>query len=175
MDDICYAVYSGDTAPVLVSLDSNVKIVGPQGERTVPLVELFTGLGERPFNLEDGELLKEVEVPLPENGTRYSFQKFRSQDVDFPLASVAASIRCSAEGVVEEARIVLGAVGCAPLRVRSAEDFLRGRRFTEAAESVAELCRKEAQFVNNLHVGPNVRRSVLPRLVKACMAELRPR
>lgn len=172
LDDICYAVYSGDIAPVLVSLDSRVTILGPRGERAIPLIELFSGLGETPFNLERGEILQEVEIPVPKNETRFSFQKFRSQDVDFPLASVAVSVRCGADGVVEEARIVLGALGCAPLPVRSAEDFLKGRKPAEALDSVVELCRREAQFINNVHVAPNIRRRVLGRLVKACIEEV---
>ncbi len=172
LDDICYAVYSGDTAPVLVSLDSNVKIFGSEGERSIPLMDLFSGLGQKPFNLERGEILKEVEIPVPKNDTRFSFQKFRSQEVDFPLASVAVSVRCGADGVVEEARIVLGALGCAPLRVRSAEDFLKGRKPDETLDSVVELCRREAQFINIVHVLPNIRRRVLGRLVKACIAEV---
>src|SRR3989338_1988294 len=170
-DDICYAVYSGDTAPVLISLDSHVTIFGPPGVRTIPLLELFSGVGQTPFNLERGEILKEVEIPLPKNGTHFSFQKFRSQEVDFPLASVAVSVRCGADGVVEEARIVLGALGCAPFRVRSAEDFLKGRRPGEASEAVVKLCRREAQFINNVHVAPTIRRHVLVRLVKTCIAE----
>ncbi|MBI4523647.1 MAG: FAD binding domain-containing protein [Deltaproteobacteria bacterium] len=172
LDDTCYAVYSGDTAPVLVSLDSHVKIFGPLGERIIPLPELFSGLGERPFNLERGEIVKEVEIPVPKNETRFSFQKFRSQEVDFPLASVAVSARRGADGVVEEARIVLGALGCAPLRVRSAEDFLQGRKPGEALDSVVDLCRREAQFINNVHVAPNIRSRVLTKLVKGCIAEV---
>lgn len=171
VDDICYAVYSGDTAPVVVSLDSDAKISGPSGERTIPVIKLFSGLGHRPFNLERGEILKEVQIPIPRNDTRFSFQKFRSQEVDFPLASVALSVRCADDGVVEEARIVLGALGSAPVRVKSAEDFLKGRKPDEAVDPVVVLCRREAQFINNMHVAPDIRRRVLGRLIKACIEE----
>ncbi|MBC8279654.1 MAG: FAD binding domain-containing protein, partial [Chloroflexi bacterium] len=61
--NLCNASPSGDTIPALLVFGSEVKIVGPEGERVVALDKFFTGPGQTV--LEHGELLTEIRVPVP--------------------------------------------------------------------------------------------------------------
>ncbi|MFQ5460383.1 MAG: FAD binding domain-containing protein, partial [Anaerolineae bacterium] len=49
--DRCWAVAASDLAPALMALDATVSIVGPDGGRTGPLDQLYTGEGETPLAL----------------------------------------------------------------------------------------------------------------------------
>ncbi len=40
---VCFATFSGDLAPALLTLGAEVELAGPQGRRTVPLASLYIG------------------------------------------------------------------------------------------------------------------------------------
>jgi 4-hydroxybenzoyl-CoA reductase subunit beta len=59
----CWAAYSGDTAPALLTLNASIKIIGPDGERTVALKDFFVMDGIKKFNLGQNEIITEVLIP----------------------------------------------------------------------------------------------------------------
>jgi CO/xanthine dehydrogenase FAD-binding subunit len=59
----CHSTYCGDLAPVLIALDSQVKVAGPNGDRVFPLKRLYTQDGKKPLSLKKGEILKEILIP----------------------------------------------------------------------------------------------------------------
>src|SRR5262249_51643687 len=61
--DYCWAAYSGDTAPALLTLDGAIKIAAPQGERTVALKDFFILDGIKKYHLAENEIVTEVLVP----------------------------------------------------------------------------------------------------------------
>src|SRR4249920_30548 len=40
---VCFATFSGDLAPALLTLDAEIDIAGPAGRRTMPLADLYIG------------------------------------------------------------------------------------------------------------------------------------
>src|SRR5207245_10132475 len=65
----CWAISSADTAPVLVSLNAQVRLVSVRGERFLPVSKLFRDDGMHPYNKEPDEILSEIIVP-PVEGRR---------------------------------------------------------------------------------------------------------
>ena len=118
------AVNAADLAPVLVSLGATIRTT----RRRIPAEEFFA-VGPRATTvLSAGELVREVEVPLPAPGTRQCYLKYRTRrSIDFPIAGVAAVVTLS-RGVVRFARLALGAAAPIPLRATGAEEYLVGRR-----------------------------------------------
>jgi xanthine dehydrogenase YagS FAD-binding subunit len=118
-----------------LALDSRVAIAGPTGTRTVPLNELYLlprQDARREVALDDDELLVEVTVPTPAAGSRGVYKKVAERgEHDFALASVALQIALT-EGVVEQARVVLGGVAPVPWRATEAEAALLGQPLTES-------------------------------------------
>ncbi|MCS7280501.1 MAG: FAD binding domain-containing protein [Desulfobacterota bacterium] len=106
--NVCYANYASDLAPALLSLDAYLVSVGKNGKRTFPISELFSGDSRVPFNLKDGEILKEI---LIKNEKKEGmFEKIRIRgSIDYPLINGAIS------GDFERKRLVIGAVGPRPL------------------------------------------------------------
>jgi len=166
--DRCHAVYQGDLAPVLLALDARVKLTRAGGERLLPLSELFTGKGEAPLSLEPEEILTEVQVPPLPKGSVGSYQKLRVREaMDFPLAGVAVVLGLDGEKVCHGARVVLGAVAPAPIRVTEVEGILPGREIrAEVIEEVAEAAFRKAHPVNNLSLEASYRRKMIRTLLK---------
>ena len=73
--NLCHASPSAETAPSLIALGARVKLVGPEGERTVELEKFFTGPGQTV--LQRGELMIEIQVPPMRPGTSGSVQDMR--------------------------------------------------------------------------------------------------
>ena len=164
----CYSVYQGDLAPALVALGARIKLVKAGGERFLSLSEFFSGRGEAPLALEPGEILTEVQVPpLPQNSIG-SYQKLRVREaIDFPLAGVAVILNLDGGRVCREARVVLGAVGPAPIEVAGAERVLQGGEITtKGVGEAAEEAFKKAHPVNNLSLRAPYRRRMVRVLLK---------
>jgi xanthine dehydrogenase YagS FAD-binding subunit len=134
--DDCVAVYPGDMAVALSVLDATVVVLGPHGERRVPVEELHRLPGNRPeqdTTLDHGELVVAVEVPWLPPGSRSTYYKARDRaSFAFALASVAAVLRLE-DDVVAEVRLAWGGVAHKPWRARRAEQALTGRPLDEQA------------------------------------------
>ncbi len=131
----CLAVQSADSVPVLIALGARARLASPDGERDIALEDLYRNDGIHYLTKRPEELLTEILLPPPD-GWRASYRKLRRRGAfDFPVLSVGAAVRREGD-VVAEARLVLGGVASAPLRLTRAEEVLRGRRLD--AESIAE-------------------------------------
>jgi 4-hydroxybenzoyl-CoA reductase subunit beta len=131
----CLAVQSADSVPVLIALGARARLVSPDGERDIALEDLYRNDGIHYLTKRPEELLTEILLPPPD-GWSASYKKLRRRGAfDFPVLSVGAAVRRDGD-VVAEARLVLGGVASAPLRLTRAEEVLRGRRLD--AESIAE-------------------------------------
>jgi aerobic carbon-monoxide dehydrogenase medium subunit len=134
-----------DPPATLLALGASVDVVGPGGQRTIPLDEFFTDYYENA--LEPGDVLTHINVPPPPARHAQAFSKFLPRSVDdYATVAVAVSLALSPDGKrCEEARIGLGSVGPTPLRARAAEAVLRGQELTdavlrEAGEAAAGEC-----------------------------------
>ena len=61
--NVCNASPAGDTLPALLAFDAQCKIIGPEGERWVPLDQVFKGPGST--LVQQGEILTELSLPPP--------------------------------------------------------------------------------------------------------------
>ncbi len=147
---VCWAVSSSDTAPVMIALDAEVTLVGPQGDRRIPVKALYGTDGIDYLAKRSEEILTEIDVP-DRGGWRMTYRKLRRRgSIDFPIVGVAAAVKLGAGGVVEDARLVLGAVHMAPVEATEAETFLRGRILDpETIEEAAGLAAKPAKPLDN--------------------------
>jgi 4-hydroxybenzoyl-CoA reductase subunit beta len=128
----CLAVQSADSVPVLIALAARAILRSPEGEREVALEDLYRNDGIHYLTKGPDELLTEIRLPAPD-GWRASYRKLRRRgSFDFPVLSVGAAVRREGERVVE-ARLVLGGVASAPLRLAESEKLLRDRPLDEAA------------------------------------------
>src|SRR5713226_399672 len=132
--EACIATHPSDMAVAMVALDAVVRVLGPKGERTIPLVNFHRLPGDEPQRdtvLEHGELITAVDLPPLAFATRSHYRKVRDRaSYAFALVSVAAAVDV-ADGIVRDARIAFGGVAHAPWRATKAEAVLRGAPATE--------------------------------------------
>ncbi len=168
----CWAVSSTDTAPALIALGASVSLVSAAGERTIPLAELYADDGMDYLSKRPDELLAAVHVP-PAAGARSTYWKLRRRgSFDFPVLGVAAAVRLGAGGVVEEARVVLGAVASHPVVV-DASALVGGRLADDAIDGFAEAAAKLAKPLDNTDFALGWRKRVTRAYVAGALRELR--
>lgn len=148
--DVCWALSSSDTAPVMIALEADVTLAAPDGTRRIPVRDLYGPDGIEYLAKKPHEVLTHVHVP-DRSGWRTTYRKLRRRgSIDFPVLGVAAAVKLATGGVVESARIVLGAVHTSPVEATDAEEFLRGRVLDpETIEMAAGIAYKGARPLDN--------------------------
>jgi carbon-monoxide dehydrogenase medium subunit len=142
----CNASPAGDTLPALLAFDAQCRIAGPDGERTIPLDQFFTGPGRTV--LTQGEILVELRLPppLPDTGSLYIKHSPRGA-MDIATVGAASVVTLQDRGsVCREVRIALGAVAPTPIRAYAAEDLLRGQSITP--ELIVRVAQEAESRVN---------------------------
>jgi xanthine dehydrogenase YagS FAD-binding subunit len=131
----CVAVTPSDVAPALVALDATMVVRSPRGEREIAAETFFMPPSvdiTRMTVLEPEDLLVSIRIPAAwENADFYHEKVADRGSWDFALASIAAAFRMEGS-VIDDARVVCGAVQCTPLRLQDVERELRGQARTEA-------------------------------------------
>jgi carbon-monoxide dehydrogenase medium subunit len=146
--NLCNAAPSADMAPPLLALDAEAVIIGPTGQRRVPIASFFTGV--RKTVLAPDELLLELVVPTPgpHSGGNYLRHTPR-RELDIAVVGVASQITL-ADGKCTKARIALASVATTPVRALKAEAALAGQALTPALiERAAELALEAARPISD--------------------------
>lgn len=103
---VCFATYSGDLAPALLTLNAEVDIAGPGGKRTIPLEQLYIGFarqdvpvtetqgdGKYYLSLRPGEIVTAVRAKNTPN-LRTAYDKIRiRRSIEYPVAGVAVALK----------------------------------------------------------------------------------
>ena len=128
--DALYAHPSSLAIP-LIALGAKAILIGPDGERTMDVAELYkvpTSNTESPFASRPGEILKSVSVPALA-GKNGSFEARHKQAHDWPLVMASASLTFSGD-TVSDARVVVYGVAPLPWRSKAAEEAIQGKSVT---------------------------------------------
>ena len=171
--DRCLAVSSTDCAPALIALDADVELVSAAGERRVRLADLYRNDGIDYLTRRRDEILTSIGIP-DRSGWRSTYWKLRrSGSIDFPVLGVAAALKMNG-AVVEDARIVLGAVASSPQIASQAASLLVGGELSdERIAEVAALAGKLARPMDNTDFQLHWRKAVVEPYVVGALRELR--
>lgn len=118
-----------DSLPFHFVMDSEIEVLGPGGQRTIPISEFY--LGYKKLALKPGELISRIFTPLPAHTERLRLYKV-SRRKDMDISTFTAAIRVGLDGdQITLARIAMGGVGPVVLRLRKTEEFLAGKTVSE--------------------------------------------
>src|ERR1041385_475526 len=157
---------------ILLALDGEVEATGPGGRRAVAARGLIDTSSTT--TLQPDELITEVRLPLPRGGS--AFVEFAQRHGDFALAGVAAVLRTSNEGTVEDASIALIGVGDTPVRAVQAESLVRGAEPTdEAFDEVARAVESAVDPLSDVHGSSAYRRRLAGALTRRALRLARDR
>ncbi len=163
--NICNASPAADTAAPLYCLGARVKIAGPDGRRSVPIEEFFTGPGKSA--LKAGELVTAVVIPRPYPQGKGVYKKIsRTRSVD--LATVGVAV----QRWRGEVRIALGAVAPTPVRAVSVEKAINADNITDLSQA-AGLVKNDISPITDLRGSREYRYHLAEVLVRRGLEETR--
>jgi len=124
-----------DSLPLLMVMEAELELAGPQFCRWVNINDFYQGY--KKFDLQPDELLTRIRIPLPYPADVLRLYKVsRRLDLDIATFTAAICIRLDGE-LISRAAIAYGAVGPMVLRLRRTEQFLQGQTFTEETMQAA--------------------------------------
>ncbi|TYB62237.1 xanthine dehydrogenase family protein subunit M [Nonomuraea sp. PA05] len=138
--DACVATHPSDVAVAFAALEATVHLLGPDGERSVPLADFLLQPGSTPdreHDLRPGELITAVEIPPHPRPLKSGYLKVRDrQSYEFALTSAAVALHLRA-GAIREAKVAAGGVGTVPWKLPAVERHLIGERPSDALWTAA--------------------------------------
>lgn len=158
----CLAVSPSDLAVALVALDARIITT----TRSLPAELFFKATAMSSTVLQVEELIKEIQIPKPPAAAKQRYEKFTLREpVDFAIVSVASVLTLD-NGVCKDARIVLGAVAPEPVRVRNAEETVKGRTLDAGiAEEVANRALAGARPLKMNHYKVEIAKTLVKRAI----------
>jgi carbon-monoxide dehydrogenase medium subunit len=119
-----------DLPPILIALGAQVCAVGPKGERTIAVEDLFAGYYET--ILQKNELISQLRVPA-QGGAQAAYCKVTTGSAeDWPAVGVAVSVERQGPAL-KSARVVVSAATEKAMRLKGAEQALAGAPVGEQA------------------------------------------
>jgi carbon-monoxide dehydrogenase medium subunit len=156
-----------DLPQIFISLDGKAKIAGSNGERVIPIEELFVDFYTT--SLAEDEILTQIVLPPLPLHSGIEYIRFSSSSVvDKPSAGVAIRLTLDSDGeTIQIARIVLGCVGATPVGARTAEALLIGKKLAaELAEEAGNVAAQECSPTADLRGSEQYKRAIVRTLVK---------
>jgi carbon-monoxide dehydrogenase medium subunit len=150
--NLAFAEPRADPPALLVAADAQLRLEGPDGARIVSLAGWIAGPFE--VDLEPGEILAEIAVPLPGPGTAFGYRRFKA--LERPSVTAAVRLTTGADGRIAGGAVVLGCLGGAPQPIEAAAGLLTGLAVGDLARVVPDLAAAvtaEAETVDDPH-GP---------------------
>jgi CO/xanthine dehydrogenase FAD-binding subunit len=173
--NLCNGSPAGDSTPALIALGAKARLVGPKGERVVPVETFITGPARTV--LQPGELLIEllIDAPAPHSSDAY-LRFIPRNEMDIAVVGVGGSITLDLDDDrVVDARIALGAVGPTPIFAAEASKALIGKKLDAASlDNAARLATSVATPIDDMRGTAEFRRhivGVLTRRVLTIAAE----
>ncbi len=123
--NLAHADPANDHPATMLALRASVVARGPQGERVIPIDDLFVDA----FTtcLAPDELLTEIRIPKPVVNSGAAYVKFERKVGDYAIAATAAYLELGSDGKIAKAGVGLTNASYKPLRAEKAEAALVGQ------------------------------------------------
>jgi CO/xanthine dehydrogenase FAD-binding subunit len=159
----------GDLAVALLALDATARLVGPNGDRSVPLASFWTAAGATV--LQPAEVV--VEFTMVRRQADWAFQKLGRRELNTPAVATVAVCLERRGSAVDVARIAIGGAGPFPIRASRAETALSGSALDDGRiRHAAELAASDAEPIDDAIASAWYRRRMIGLLVSRALEEI---
>ena len=156
--NLCNASPAADSAPPLLVLDSQVMLAGEDESRSLPLEDFFKGVNKT--TLTDNELLVEIVVPYPDEGSGSAFMKNIRAGADIAKINCAVLVKRQDE-ICQTCRVAFGSVAPTPIRIKTVEEYIKGKKVNEALiKSAGDMVSQEIKPITDIRSTAEYRRDV---------------
>jgi 4-hydroxybenzoyl-CoA reductase subunit beta len=178
---VCFATFSGDLAPALMTLGAEVELVGPKGQRTLPLQQLYIGHarhdgsaegdGKRYLALEPGELVTAVRAKRTP-GLRSAYDKIRiRRSIEYPVAGVAVALRRNGE-MLADLRVAVTGTNPRPVLLEGTDKLCGAKLDARVLEGLDALVRDQIMSMKTTFTPGHYRRRVAGVLARRLVMRL---
>jgi 4-hydroxybenzoyl-CoA reductase subunit beta len=178
---VCFATFSGDLAPALMTLDAEVDLAGPEGRRTIPLSDLYIGYarhdgstegdGKHYLALRPGEFVTAARArKLP--GLRSAYDKIRiRRSIEYPVAGVAVALRRHADALAE-LRVAITGTNPRPVLLAGTRELCGGPLDDRVFRGLDALVRDQIMSMKTTFTPGTYRRRVAGVLARRLVQRL---
>ena len=163
---VCFATFSGDLAPALLTLGAEVDIAGPAGRRTLPLARLYIGFarqdqpvtetlgdGKHFLSLRPGEFVTAVRARNTP-ALRSGYDKIRiRRSIEYPVCGVAVAMRRDGD-TLAELRVAFTGTNPRPVCSKAPTASAAGPRCARVQGARRSGARPDHGDENHIHAGP---------------------
>jgi len=143
---------------VILALDASLKALSVRGAREIPAEEFFEGALSTALDAD--EILTEIRIPKAPEDSGAAFEEIARRKGDFALAGVAAQVTLK-KGIVKGVRVAACGVGAGPIRLRNAEEIVRGQSITdELIAAAGQAASAEVEPEGDVHATADYRRKL---------------
>jgi 4-hydroxybenzoyl-CoA reductase subunit beta len=181
---VCFATFSGDLAPALLTLGAEVDLAGPDGRRTLPLESLYIGyarqdqpvtetLGDGKYylSLRSGELVTAVRARNTP-GLRSAYDKIRiRRSIEYPVCGVAVALRRDRDALAD-LRVAFTGTNPRPVLLAGAAELCGGPLDDRVFKGLDELVRDQIMSMKTTFTPGHYRRRVAGVLARRLVAGL---
>ena len=143
---------------VILALDASLKALSVRGAREIPAEEFFEGALSTALDAD--EILTEIRIPKAPEDSGAAFEEIARRKGDFALAGVAAQVTLK-KGIIKGVRVAACGVGAGPIRLRNAEEIVRGQSITdELIAAAGQAASAEVEPEGDVHATADYRRKL---------------
>jgi len=126
---LCHLDPAAELPLVAAALDATLVAVSKSGQRRIRFADFPAGY--LTSQLRHDEIVTRVEFPALRAGTGWAFVELARRPADFAIAAAAALLTVDSADTIRDARIAVGGLGPAPLRIAAAEQALIGQKYRD--------------------------------------------
>jgi 4-hydroxybenzoyl-CoA reductase subunit beta len=181
---VCFATYSGDLAPALLTLMAEVDLAGPLGERTIPLSSLYIGYsrqdqpiteslgdGKHYLSLRPGEFVTAVRAKNT-LGLRSAYDKVRiRRSIEYPVAGVAVAL-CRDGDTLTDLRVAVTGTNPRPVLLEGTAQICSGPLDDRAFQRIDDLIRDQVMAMKTTFTPGHYRRRAAGVLARRLVERL---
>jgi 4-hydroxybenzoyl-CoA reductase subunit beta len=179
---VCFATFSGDLAPALMTLGAEVDLIGPAAKRTLPLRDLYIGVarhdqqagggdGKNFLALQPGEIVTAVRARSTA-GLRSAYDKIRiRRSIEYPVAGVAVALRRDGD-VLADLRVAITGTNPRPVLLEGTQELCGGALDERVFKGLDELVRDQIMSMKTTFTPGHYRRRVAGVLARRLVTRL---
>jgi len=181
---VCFATFSGDLAPALLTFDAEIDLAGPSGRRAIPLADLYIGYarqdeavtetrgdGKYFLSLRPGEIVTAVRARNTP-GLRSAYDKIRiRRSIEYPVTGVAVALRRQG-GTLADLRVAFTGTNPRPVRLAGTAELCGGALDARVFAGLDALVRDQIMAMKTTFTPGHYRRRVAGVLARRLLQRL---
>jgi 4-hydroxybenzoyl-CoA reductase subunit beta len=181
---VCFATFSGDLAPALLTLGAEIDISAPSGKRSIPLNKLYIGYarqdvpvtetqgdGKFYLSLRPGEIITAVRAKNTP-GLRSGYDKIRiRKSIEYPVVGVAVALKRDGD-TLTDLRVAFTGTNPRPVLLEGTAELCGGKLDDRVFKGLDALVRDQIMPMKTTFTPGHYRRRVAGVLARRLLTRL---